>query len=91
MQLSESELAGERRASRMPEADRRRREFIRAHHPDRGGDPAAFVSGLRSFDAERGPDQLPPVVVVRRRAWLLRLVSALATRLHSESKPPRVR
>jgi hypothetical protein len=32
--------------------DRRaeRRKFIRAQHPDRGGDPDAFVAGLRSFE-----------------------------------------
>jgi len=29
---------------------RLRREFIRVHHPDRGGDPEAFRRGLASFD-----------------------------------------
>ena len=29
------------------EAGRRRREFIRAHHPDRGGDADTFMAGLR--------------------------------------------
>jgi hypothetical protein len=78
----------------MKEADRRRREFIWAHHPDRGGDPDVFVSGLRLFDAERGPggaQPLPAVVVVRHRAWLIRLARAVITRLHPETKPPRVR
>ena len=48
----------------------RRREFIRAHHPDRGGDPDVFVSGLRSIDAEQERDSqpLPSVVVVPHRA-----------------------
>ncbi|HLX48668.1 MAG TPA: hypothetical protein VKS82_10075 [Streptosporangiaceae bacterium] len=78
----------------MDEAELRRREFIRAHHPDRGGDPDVFISGLRSFgvEQERDPPQpLSPVVVVPHRGWLVRLVSAVLTRLRAESKPPRVR
>lgn len=76
----------------MTEADRRRREFIRANHPDRGGDPDVFIAGLRSLDAEWEPglSPLPPVVVVRRRVWLVRLASAVTTRLHPETRPPRV-
>jgi hypothetical protein len=30
------------------------RAFVREHHPDRGGDPGAFVAGLRRFGT--GPD-----------------------------------
>lgn len=79
----------------MREADRRRRrEFIQANHPDRGGDLDVFVSGLRAFDAELEPDhpeQLPPVIVVRHRVWLLRLATAVMTRLRPEGRPPRVR
>lgn len=30
-----------------------RRAFIAANHPDRGGDPAAFVEGLGRLDAHR--------------------------------------
>ena len=29
---------------------RARREFIRTHHPDRGGDPDAFAAGLAAYD-----------------------------------------
>jgi len=38
------------------ERRRSRREFIRLHHPDVGGDPDAFVAGLREHDrvAESG-------------------------------------
>src|ERR1700761_5984466 len=32
----------------------RRRAFIREHHPDRGGDPGAFIAGMRVLDAEGG-------------------------------------
>jgi len=79
-----------RGGQRVEEAERRRREFIRAHHPDRGGDPDAFVFGLRSLDTDP-PEPLPRVVVVRRRAWLARLVSTVITRLRPDSRAPRVR
>ena len=50
----------------MDEAERRRRDFIRAHHPDRGGDPDMFVAGLSSFgtDHEHSRQPWPRVVVV---------------------------
>lgn len=74
------------------EAERRRRDFIRAHHPDRGGDPDMFVAGLRSFgtEHERGGQPRPRVVVVRRRAWLTRMVIAAARRLCPGRRLPRV-
>ena len=76
----------------MEDAERRRREFIRAHHPDRGGDPEFFAAGLRSFDAYRELDwALPRVVVVAHRAWLVRLANAVLKRLRPDSKDPRVR
>ena len=78
----------------MKDAERRRREFIRAHHPDRGGDPEVFVAGLRSFDADREaerPQPLPKVVVVPHRTWLTRLAEAVIKRLRPGSKAPRVR
>lgn len=36
------------------------REFVRTHHPDRGGDPDVFVTGMARFAAER-PVPGPPV------------------------------
>lgn len=75
-------------------AERRRREFIRAHHPDRGGDPEVFMEGLRRFDAapeQPGLDPLPRVVVIVRRGWLIRLITALAQLVHPEERVPRVR
>jgi hypothetical protein len=86
------------------EVQHRRREFIRTHHPDRGGDPDAFVAGLQSFDAdhETGADHetdtvgqtdggpLPPVFIFRRRAWLARVMIAASGRLRQSHKPPRV-
>jgi hypothetical protein len=78
------------------DAERRRREFIRAHHPDRGGDPEVFAAGLRSFDADREADwpqplPLPRVVIVPRRTWLAALADAVIKRLRPGSKAPRVR
>jgi hypothetical protein len=75
-------------------AGQRRREFIRAHHPDRGGDPEVFMAGLRQFDAAPelpGPEPLPRVIVIVRRSWLIRLITALAQRVHPEERVPRVR
>ena len=70
----------------------RRRAFIREHHPDRGGDPVAFIAGLRSLDEEReqGSGPLPQVVVVRRRPWLVRKATAVARRLRYGPRPSRV-
>jgi hypothetical protein len=76
------------------DAERRRREFIRAHHPDRGGDPEFFAAGLRSFDADREADRplpLPRVVVVPHRTWLVRLANAVIKRLRPGRKAPQVR
>jgi hypothetical protein len=74
------------------ESRRRRREFIRTNHPDRGGDPEVFIAGLCAFP-ERGPDcgPLPTVVIVRRRAWLTRMVMTAGQRLRRGSESPRVR
>ena len=72
------------------DAVRRRREFIRAHHPDRGGDPGFFAAGMRAFDAGHAPEPLPRVVIVRHRPRLMRLAAAVAKWLRHERKPPRV-
>ncbi|MCX6465122.1 MAG: hypothetical protein NTW05_16255 [Pseudonocardiales bacterium] len=41
-----------------PEERAAYRAFVREHHPDRGGDPDAFVAGLARFRA--GPAGRPP-------------------------------
>lgn len=62
---------------RWSDADRAAyRRFVRAHHPDAGGDPDEFAAGLARLREPR-PDRFDgPVVFVRRRRWrrLLRLV-----------------
>lgn len=64
------------------------RAFVRTHHPDVGGDPAAFREGLAAFRARQAPggDDDPrldaPIVVVsdRRLARLGRMGRRLARR-----------
>jgi hypothetical protein len=74
------------------EAGRRRREFIRAHHPDRGGDAESFIAGLRAIDADQEPRDPPPrVVVAPHRPWPVRLAASAVRRFRHDSKPPRVR
>jgi hypothetical protein len=80
------------------ELRRRRREFIRSQHPDRGGDTGAFVAGLRAFaepraaaEPEDDPGPLPTVIVVRRTGWFRRGSTALARRFRAGAVPPRVR
>ncbi|MFC6886631.1 MULTISPECIES: hypothetical protein [Actinomadura] len=50
------------------------RAWVRAHHPDVGGDPEEFAAGLRSFrrPARHGR---AAVSVVRRRRWPASAVS----------------
>jgi hypothetical protein len=76
----------------MKESERRRRQFIRAYHPDRGGDLGAFIAGMRVFDTQRALSEPPPsVVVVRHLSWPARMAIAAVRRLRHGRKPPRVR
>lgn len=70
---------------------RARRAYIRAHHPDRDGDPATFAAGLAALD--RAPVPVPParVVVIADTPWLVSLVRALARRIGWRRPAPRVR
>jgi hypothetical protein len=67
----------------------RRRDFIRTHHPDRGGDPATFISGLAQLDRVEpgGHTDRIRVTVIARPPILLRVWRALGRR----HRPPRVR
>jgi len=47
-----------------PEEERWRAEFrafVRDHHPDRGGDPDAFVAGMARFAESRPARTAPPL------------------------------
>ena len=73
----------------MHEDERRRRaarkEFIRTHHPDRGGDITEFVSGLAQFDRwspETAPSAHLRIVFVPHISWPRRLLRAVLSPLH---------
>ena len=68
-----------------------RREFIRAHHPDRGGDPTAFAAGLAELDQLLAGGSAARVVVVADTLWLVSLLTALMHRIGWRRPPPRVR
>jgi hypothetical protein len=68
-----------------------RREFIRAHHPDRGGDPVAFVAGLAELDQFAAGSRPARVVVVAHTPLLVSLLTALMHRAGWHRPLPRVR
>ena len=68
-----------------------RREFIRAHHPDRGGDSAAFAAGLAELDQLPAGWPATRVVVIADTPLLVRLLTALMRRAGWRRPPPRVR
>jgi hypothetical protein len=87
---SRPELPAAAEAVQYDEQRRRdRREFIRTHHPDLGGDPAAFMAGLAAFDEPAAPRPVR-VVIVAGKPWPESLVSALLRRIGRKRRPPRV-
>lgn len=76
-----------------PEQRRAYLAFVRAHHPDRGGDHAAFVEGLADLRQRAGggdPGADDRVHVVHRKRGLRRLLEMLRS-LRRPTRPPRVR
>ena len=72
------------------ERRRRRRALIRAHHPDRGGDPAEFIRLLHHLDQERPlSGSYPEMRFVHRRRWWHVAVSISLLRRTSR-RPKRV-
>jgi hypothetical protein len=53
------------------------RAFVRENHPDRGGDPDAFVAGLERFKAGDDGRFDAPIEVVRPLPMPLRVAIAL--------------
>jgi hypothetical protein len=68
-----------------------RREFIRTHHPDRGGDPAAFAAGLAAYDRLPTGEPVTRVVIVPDTPWLVTLLRPLLRRMGRRRPPPRVK
>ena len=70
---------------------RRRREFIRSHHPDAGGDPEAFRRGLRAWGhPTTGTPSIRVVAVRSQQPWR---TTSLRPWLHRRQRrvAPRVR
>jgi hypothetical protein len=67
-----------------------RREFIRAHHPDHGGDPAAFMKGLAALDRPPADAPAARVVVIADTPLLASLLTPLMRRIGWRRPPPRV-
>ena len=53
------------------ERRRRRRELMRAHHPDLGGDPAVFIEVLQRLNEDVGGREATEVRFAKRRRWRL--------------------
>ena len=70
---------------------RARREFIRTHHPDRGGDPGAFAAGLAAYDRLPDPGPATRIVVVADQRLLVSLMTAVLRRIGWHRPPPRVK
>jgi hypothetical protein len=73
---------------------RERRDFIRTHHPDAGGNHDDFIRGLAEFDVpqRRSPrTSTTPVTVIPRPAWPVSLTTVVLRRLRRRYHAPRVR
>ena len=76
-----------------PVQRRARRDFIRTHHPDVGGNHDDFIAGLASLDAGHrppSPARTVTVTVVARQSWPLSLTTAVLRRLRRRHQEPRV-
>jgi hypothetical protein len=67
-----------------------RREFVRAHHPDTGGDPEVFWRGLQAFDRPGPGTSGVRVVAVRSHQPLLAGVLLVWRRYRRHNIAPRV-
>ena len=67
-----------------------RREFVRAHHPDTGGDPEVFWRGLQAFDRPGPGTGGVRVVAVRSHRPLLAAVLLMLRRYQRRHIAPRV-
>ncbi|MBB5156354.1 hypothetical protein [Saccharopolyspora phatthalungensis] len=73
------------------------RAFVRAHHPDVGGDPEVFATGLMELRAAQRTGRRPrdrydaPVVVVNRPRGLRRLLHRIRSWQARRKRAPRVR
>jgi hypothetical protein len=80
-----------------PDARRRLRVYVREHHPDVGGDPAAFAEGYLRLEAELAgaahgfAGNGPEVTFYREPRGLAVLVALIRHLIAARNQPPRVR
>ncbi len=67
------------------------RAFVRAHHPDVGGDPEVFVAGLAALRAGGTTGAVPVTVVATRRAAPARLLRRLRRARRAAQRSRRLR
>ncbi len=74
-----------------PSVQRRteRSKYIRDHHPDRGGDPEAFIIGLRKRFGARPPVGQPPVVFHQRPGGTRHLRLMATHLIHRTNRRPK--
>ena len=73
---------------------RARRDFIRTHHPDAGGNRDDFVAGWPTSTSAESIrlDLAPhPVVVVPQPTWPVSLTTVVLRRMRRRHQAPRVR
>ncbi|MGW1678750.1 hypothetical protein [Saccharopolyspora sp. NPDC002376] len=73
-----------------PDTRRAIRAFVRANHPDVGGDPEAFAAGLAELRAGRDRYDAP-IVVVHRPRGIRGLLHRIRDWRARRKQPPRVR
>ncbi|WP_245761089.1 hypothetical protein [Saccharopolyspora shandongensis] len=68
------------------------RAFVRANHPDVGGDPEVFAAGLAELRCHRPRDRYDaPIVVMHRPRGIRGLLHRISARRARRHRPPRVR
>jgi hypothetical protein len=74
------------------DARRARRAFIRAYHPDRGGNTQYFIAGLERLSRQLEPIAEDPIRVFIRPAlsWRGRLIAVGRRVVRRRVGPPRV-
>ena len=73
-----------------PEERRRRRELLRAHHPDFGGDPEQFIRVVDSFESAGPGTASDPVGSEVRFTRRPRGLSRVTAWYRRRNRPPRV-
>jgi hypothetical protein len=86
--------ANERESAREAQLRAEFRQFVRDHHPDRGGDPEVFAAGVRAYREGRHPmatvDPTQYLTTHRSPRGLGHLTRWARRRWSGWTRPPRV-